>query len=62
MAQSVQRLTPDFGSGRDLTVRGIEPHVGVCTDSQSLLGILSLSLSAPPLRALSLSLSLSQNK
>ena len=23
----------DFGSGHDLTVRGLEPHVGLCTDS-----------------------------
>ena len=37
MAQLVKRLTLDFGSGDDLTVCGVEP--------QSLLGILSLSLS-----------------
>ena len=49
MAQSVTCPTLDFGSGHDLTVRGIEPQV-------SLLGF-SLSLSAPPLFMLSLSLS-----
>ena len=54
MAQSVKRLTLDFGSGRDLTVRGIEPHVGLCTDStEPSWDSLSLSLS------LSFSLSLS---
>ena len=59
MAQSVERPTLDFGSGHDLTVCGIEPYIGLCTDSveptwDSLPP--SLSLSAPPL------LSLSQNK
>ena len=62
MAQSVEPLTFDFGSGHDLTVHGFEPRVGLCADSaeQSLLGILcvSLSLSAP----LSLALSFFQNK
>ena len=32
-AQSVKRPTPDFGSGHDLTVRGIEPRVRLCADS-----------------------------
>ena len=32
MAQSVKHLTLDFGSGHDLTVRDIEPHVGLCAD------------------------------
>ena len=54
MAQSVKRLTLDFGSGDDLMVRESVLMV------QSLLGILSPSLSAPTL--LVLSLSLSQNK
>ena len=33
VAQSVGQLTLDFGSGHDLTVRRIEPQVGLCTDS-----------------------------
>ena len=48
MAQSVNCLTLDFSSGHDLVVREIEPHVGLYADSTSLLGILSLALSAPP--------------
>ena len=32
MAQSVKRPTLGFGSGRDLAVREIEPHVGLCSD------------------------------
>ena len=56
MAQSVGRLTLDFGSGHDLTVIGINPHVGLhaghgdwlgffLSFSPSLAGFLSLSLS-----------------
>ena len=69
--QLVKRQTLDFGSGHDLTVCKFEPHVmishfefeprvGLCTNAQSLLGILSLpvSLSLP----LPCSHSLSQNK
>ena len=33
MAQLVECSTVDLGSGHDLTVRGIEPHVGLCADS-----------------------------
>ena len=45
VAQSLQRLTPDFGSGYVLTVRDSEPHVGLCADSAACLGFpLSLSL------------------
>ena len=33
MAQLVKCLTPDLGSGHDLTVCDIKPHVGLCTDS-----------------------------
>ena len=51
MAQSVERLTHDFGSGHDLTVRGIEPHVGLCADSME-----------PAWDSLSLSLSIKINK
>ena len=62
MAQSVERLTLDFGSGHDLTVFGFEPHVGLCADStgpawDSLPPSLSLSLS---LGLLSLSLPISK--
>ena len=66
--QLVKRQTLDFGLGHDLTVCKFEPHVmishfefeprvGLCTNAQSLLGILSLpvSPSAPPLLTLSLS-------
>ena len=30
MAQSVKHLTLDIGSGHNLMVCGIEPHVGLC--------------------------------
>ena len=30
---SVKRQTLDFGSGHDLTVCEIEPHIGLCADS-----------------------------
>ena len=33
MAQWVQHLTLDFGSGHDLTVSEIEPRAGLCADS-----------------------------
>ena len=33
VAPSVKRQTPDFSSGRDLTVREFEPRVGLCADS-----------------------------
>ena len=33
MAYSVKHLTLDFGSGHDLVVHGLEPHVGLCADS-----------------------------
>ena len=69
VAQSIKRLTLDFGSGHDLTVCETGPRVGVCTDSSepawdipslslslSLPLSLPLSLSAPPLLVLSLSL------
>ena len=32
VAQWVKRLTLDFGSSHDLTVHGIETHVGLCAD------------------------------
>ena len=47
----------NFGSGRDLTVREFEPHVGLCADGSepgAPFGFrVSLSLSAPALRTLS---------
>ena len=51
-AQAVE-LQVDFGSGRDLTARELEPLDGAC------LGFSHFSLSAPPPLALSFSLSLS---
>ena len=60
MAWSVKRLTLDFGSGHDVAVCEIEPHIRLCTGSTEPAWD---SLSAPPLlacmSALSLSLSLS---
>ena len=48
MAPSVKRLALDFGSGRDLMVREMEPHVGLCADSaEPAWNSLSSSLSAP---------------
>ena len=65
MAQSVKRLTLDFGSGRDLRVNGIEPHVGLCAGSmEPAWDSLAPSVFAPPLltRVLALSLFLKTNK
>ena len=63
VAQSVKRLTPDFGSGLDLMVHGIEPRVGLCADSmEPAWDPLSPSLSAPPAVILILSPSLSASK
>ena len=57
VAQLAERPTLDFGSGPDLTVCGIEPCIGLCTDSmEPTWDYLSPSPSVP------LSLSLSQNK
>ena len=59
VAQSVKRLTLDFGSSHDLTVREFKPHVGLCTDSTEPAwdSLSLLSLSAPTPLTLSLSLS-----
>ena len=58
MAQSVEHLTLDFGSGHDHTVPVMEPHIGLRADSAGpAWDSVSLSLSAPPLLSLSLSLS-----
>ena len=59
MAQSGKRPTLGFGSGHDLTVRGIEPRVGLHTEYGACL---EFSLSAPPLLTHTLSLSLKINK
>ena len=61
VAQSIKRLTLDFGSGHDLKIHEFEPHVGLCADSveparDSLYLLLSL------LFPCCLSLSFSQNK
>ena len=61
MAQSVERLTLDFGSGCDLTVHEIKPCVGLWADgTESAWDSLSLSLPLP--RSCSPSLSLKLNK
>ena len=65
MAQSIERLTLDFGSGHDLVVPGMEPTSGSALIARNLLGILSLPLSLPlpcsSTLALSHSLSLKVN-
>ena len=59
MAHSPKRPNLGFGSGRDLTVRGFEPRVGLCADSvEPALDSVSRFLSAPLPLALCLSLSL----
>ena len=57
MTQLVKCQALGFGSGRDLMVCGFEPASEFMLIANSLLGILSLSLSlsAPPLLVLSLS-------
>ena len=48
VAQFIRRPALDFGSSHDLTVRGFEPHVGLCADSMGrACDSLSPSLSAP---------------
>ena len=61
--QSVECPTLGFGSGRDLMVCGIEPHVGLCSDSEEpAWDSLSLPLSLPLPCSLSLFCSLKINK
>ena len=56
MAQSVKHPTPGFGSGHDLPVHEIEPHLGLHADSaEPAWDSLYLLLSAPPPHSLSLS-------
>ena len=67
VAQSVEHLTLDFGSGHDLTVHGIQPHSGPHAGHGDCLGFSLSHLSAPSLLslvrvcALSLPLSVSKN-
>ena len=49
VAQLDKRLTLGFSLGHGVTVHGFQPHIRLCADHLSLLGILSPSLSAPPL-------------
>ena len=59
VAQSVKCLTLGFDSGHDLTVRGFEPHLGLCVDGmEPAWDSLSLPFSLP----LPCSLSLKTNK
>ena len=52
MAQLVKHQSLDSGAGHDLTVRAMEPRVGLCTDSAELAGD-SLSVSPPSMCFLS---------
>ena len=61
VAQSVKRLTLDFGSSHDQMVHGLNPRVGLCVDSmEPVCHPVSPSLSAPPLLAHAHSPSLSK--
>ena len=61
VSPSVKRVTPDFGSGQDLTVRGTEPCAGLCADSvEPAWDPLSPSVSALPQLACSLSLKVNE--
>ena len=61
MAQSVEGLTVDFGSGHDLAVGEFEPRVGFCTERAEPAWDF-LSLCPSPARALSVSVSLEINR
>ena len=61
VAQLAKCLTFDFGSGHDLAVCEVEPHVGLCTDSMQSAWD-SLSLPLPCTCALSLSLKINLKK
>ena len=67
MAQSGERQTLDYGSGRALTVREFEPCIGLCADLvepawDSLSSSLSALPPAPRLCTHAYSLSLLKNK
>ena len=49
----LSHLTLDFRSGHDLTVRGIEPHLGLCADNVEPTWDSLSSLSAPSVHILS---------
>ena len=58
VAQWVEHLTLDFGSGHNLIVHEFKPGIGLCTDSvEPAWNSLSLPLSLPLPFLLSLSLS-----
>ena len=57
MAQLVEHLTLDFGSGHDLTICEIESCIGLSLTAWSLLGILSLISLCPSPNLCTLSLS-----
>ena len=58
VAQSVKRQTLDFGSGHDLMVYEIEPHIRLCTERmEPAWDSLPLSLPLPYLGLLSFALS-----
>ena len=68
MAQSVKHQTLDFSSGHDLTVRGFEPNIRLCTDRvEPAWDPLSVSLFLCPsparvhVHALSLSLEINKH-
>ena len=61
VAHSLKHPTHDFGIGHDLTVCGIEPHIGFCAGSADpAWDSLSLSLCPSPPHACMYTLS--QNK
>ena len=62
VAPLVKHQTLAFRSGHDLMVRGIEPHIGLCTDSsEPVWDSLSLPLSLPlPKHTLSLPLKINK--
>ena len=56
MAQSIEHLALNFGSGHDLTVCELEPQTGLCVDSMEPAWDFLSPVSAPPRLRLSLSL------
>ena len=61
MAQVVKHPTTDFGSGHDLMVHEIEPHIRLCADSaEPAWDSLSPSLSALPPLVISRSLKINK--